>query len=195
MSFFLPWRCRKLSKRTPVPSPIYSSIPFLISYALFLIHCNRRRQEKGFHSPPVLPFLCFLSYKGEQEKRREREGEMSDKKNTILMGRAKKRMEERWIKERERQNKEQRRWHSSLSILFPLSLQGIEQTGSKETEWQNLSQSFIYLPCLSLILKSQSCYSQIGALLPLQEIAFPLFCVLKRLRKTTDKKRGQGMTK
>ena len=45
--------------------------------------------------PSCSSFLAFLSFKGEQQKRSEREGERSDERNTILMGRAKKRIEER----------------------------------------------------------------------------------------------------
>ena len=45
--------------------------------------------------PSCSSFLVFLSFEGEQEKRREREGDRRDKRKTILMGRAKKRIEER----------------------------------------------------------------------------------------------------
>ena len=72
---------------------LFNSLPYLL--CSFPYSLQQEKTGKGLPFPSVLPFLCFLSYKGEQEKRREREGEMSDKKNTILMGRAKKRMEER----------------------------------------------------------------------------------------------------
>ena len=45
--------------------------------------------------PSCSSFLAFLSFKGEQEKRREREGERRDKRIALLMGRAKKRIEVR----------------------------------------------------------------------------------------------------
>ena len=45
--------------------------------------------------PSCSSFLALLSFKGDQEKRREREGERRDKRIALLMGRAKKRIEER----------------------------------------------------------------------------------------------------
>ena len=159
---FSPLKMQKTIKKNTrsIAHLLFNSLPYLL--CSFPYSLQEEKTGKGLPFPSCSSFLVFLSYKGEQEKRRGREGERSDERKTILRGRAKKGMEERWIKERERQNKAQRRWHSSLSILSPLSLQGIEQTGSKETEWQNLSQSFIYLPCLSLLIrKNQSCYSQI----------------------------------
>ena len=67
--------------------------------------------------PSYSSFLAFLSLRGEQGKRRQRRREIA-----FSMGRAKKRIEERCIEKRERQNKAQIKWHSSLSILSPLSL-------------------------------------------------------------------------
>ena len=88
----------------------------------FPIHWNRKRKEQGLHPPLVLPFLCFCHIKGNRrrEGREKKRGETT--RIAFVLGRAKKRIEERWIKERERQNKAQRRWHSSLSILSPSSL-------------------------------------------------------------------------
>ena len=36
---------------------LFNSLPYLL--CSFPSYCNRRRQEKGFHSHLVLPFLCF----------------------------------------------------------------------------------------------------------------------------------------
>ena len=77
----------------------HNSLPYLLCSFLYSL-----QQENSGKGPPFLScssFLVFLSFKGEQEKRREREGERRDKRNTILMGRAKKRIEKR---------DEQRRW-------------------------------------------------------------------------------------
>ena len=71
------------------------------------------KEEKKGTGPPFpsySSFLAFLSFRGEQEKRREREEERRDKKGCISMGRAKKRLEERWREKMERQNKSHRKW-------------------------------------------------------------------------------------
>ena len=54
-----------------------------------------------------------------------------------LMGRAKKRIEDRLIEKRERQNKAQRRWHSSLSILSPLFLPSLFLFEMRKTKRKN----------------------------------------------------------
>ena len=75
-----------------------------------------RKYENGKGPPyaPLIFFSCVFSVK------QKGGGEID--RIAFLTGRAKTIIEERLIKEEERQNKAQRRWDSSLSILFPLSL-------------------------------------------------------------------------
>ena len=94
-------------------------------------HWKRIRKDKGLHSPLMFS-LCFLSL-----KRTEREGGGEIDRIAFLMGRAKTTMEERWIKDKERQNKAQRRWDSSLSILSPLSLPSLFLLEIRKTKRKN----------------------------------------------------------
>ena len=72
---------------------LFNSLPYLL--CSFPYSLQQEKTGKGPPFPSCSSILVFLSFKGEQEKRREREGERRDKRNTILMGRAKKRLEER----------------------------------------------------------------------------------------------------
>ena len=81
----------------------------------------------------------------------------------------------------------------ALFFIYPLSLiSARKRTDRKQGDGVTKLVAKLYISPLSLpnskkpILLFTDRYSTLP---PLQEIAFPLFCVLKRLRKTTDKKR------
>ena len=49
---------------------------------------KQEKKGKGPPFPSCSSFLAFLSFQGEQEKRREREGERRDKKDCIFTGKS-----------------------------------------------------------------------------------------------------------
>ena len=96
---------------------------------------KKDKKGQGPPFPSYFSFLVFLAL-----KRREREGGGEIDRIAFLTGRAKTTMEERGIKDKERQNKAQRRWDSSLSILFPLSLPSLFLLEIRKTKKEELRE-------------------------------------------------------